>query len=374
MLVMHAATLLLLSSCSDKKSMDTAAHGTAERRSSGQGTASADAGTPGDSRDNSGSDAGGTGSLESDGASTGTSTANIDEEEGEQQALPPVPITGLYLACDFVREPTAADSSARVGCRMAEDGTGAKRDMSRHPEYTWGFKKSDVADVSLTISARADDPWHAYYDISGVYYLSRAVIDEIEVGLKRQDDSATYYQKIGSVTGKLGILLQGTWTSRCYRAGGGIYVKEKSTVSGGKETFYAEQGEDPTCNGALMVVEERTVTILKLSFDGTTFSVDRKWDSWTNTPRDPRAVTALSSRCPGLNFQQDVPTDIRSCIAETKMHLNDAYLTYNMVKLDEASNPPCVRTSWPTDSLPGTAPELRANDFADTVGSCRTGP
>jgi hypothetical protein len=146
----------------------------------------------------------------------GSATAETGRENGEA-AITPTVITGVFLACDFQPPPASGATTAKLGCRMAESDTGVKHDMNQHPEYTWGYEVPDTGiTVGVTVAASPDDPWHVYYDITNRFGSLDNIQDLLKVGLKLKEGSATYYQKVGSVTGRLGLLLNGTWLEPCH--------------------------------------------------------------------------------------------------------------------------------------------------------------
>jgi hypothetical protein len=301
-------------------------------------------------------------------ANSNTSTSNpatveTGRESGET-AVAPTLITGVFLACDFQPPPVAGATSAKLGCRIADNDTGAKHDMSQHPEFTWGY---ELVDTSLTASmtpASVDDPWHVYYDITNRLGTLNTLQDMMKVGLKLKDNSATYYQKIGDVIGKLGLLLNGTWIAPCYQQDqSGVYIKSTTNNKSDKTSVtYNEHHFGSPCTNSPQFVSETASSFLNLVYlTGVGFAADVKYTSWKFTPRDAEGLSAVQQMCPGSTFKLNVATEVSSC-----MHWNSSRVQYTTLRLDEKRQPPSLMWGIGGGANTGETPELRMTNFPAT--------
>jgi hypothetical protein len=247
-------------------------------------------------------------------------------------------ITGTFLACDFLPPPAPEATVAKLGCRIAENATGAKHDMSQHPEYAWGYEALENSiTVGVTPAASPDDPWHVYYDIISRFDTLDSAQDRLKVGLKLKEDSATYYQTVSSVTGRLGLLLNGTWTASCApQNSGGGYIKKTATFSNGNSlVFAADYSADATC-ASTQYTSESTLSLIKVIYNGAGFAVDAKYLSVKITPLDAESVATFQQKYPNLTFQKNVATEV---IASIIFPDRENRIDYTSLKLEDKLKP-----------------------------------
>jgi hypothetical protein len=299
------------------------------------------------------------GSSEVSSTQISTSAASsTTSQTSNEMAITPAMITGVFLACDFQPPPATGATTAKLGCRMADKDTAAKHDMSQYSQYTWGFETLNTGfAVNVTLATSPGDPWHVYYDISNRADTLHTVKDALKVGLKQKDDSATYYQKVGDVTGKLGLLLNGTWTSACLLESTGTYVKTTETYKDNTYTTRNEYSDNSTCNSP-NIISDVTGSFLSLIYNGMGFIADLKYISLKFMPRDAKGLATVQQMCPGTNFQLNVATEAISCTNP------DSRNYYTTLKLDDKAEP--QRLYWAVEDSQNTAltPELRATDFS----------
>jgi hypothetical protein len=298
----------------------------------------------------------------------GSATAQTGQESGEA-AVTPTMITGVFLACDFQPPPAPGATTAKLGCRIAENDTGVKHDMSQHPEYTWGYEVSDTGiTVGVTPAASPDDPWHVYYDITNRFGSLDNIQDLLKVGLKLKDGSATYYQKVDTVTGRLGLLLNGTWLEPCRPEpeGSGLYVTTTSTYSNASTvvltTIYTS---DAACATPAQYTSEYTVSLIKLIYNGTGFIADIKYVFLKMTPHNAKRLADMQQQFPKLTFQLNAATDILPAISWP----TSSDIIYSNVKLEDKVKP--QRLTWAQENgvHTGKTPELRMTDYSVNVPS-----
>jgi hypothetical protein len=313
------------------------------------------------------------GSIEQGSSSTSQSgassaAAQTGRESGET-AVEPTVITGAFLACDFQPPPAPGATTAKLGCRMADNTTGAKHDMSQYPDFTWGYEPLDTGiTATVTVATSPDDPWHAYYDITSRLGTLDAVSDMLKVGLTLKDGSATYYQTVGSVTGRLGLLLNGTWVESCSQpfGSGFYYTKMKSVISNGNTVVATvNYSTDATCASSQFTAES-TTSLIKLIYNGAGFIADVQHLSWKITPTDATGLTSMQQRCPGLNFQLNVATEAISCTKPP-----DSRIEYTNIKLENKLQQQSMTWAEGSGANTGKSPELRMTDFSQSPGSIK---
>lgn len=82
----------------------------------------------------------------------------------EERVDVPVKISGSYLVCALRKQAKAEDLNAQYGCRLNEEGTNEKVDLTAtQQQVQWG---SSSPDVRITVLA-PDNIWHAYYNLRG---------------------------------------------------------------------------------------------------------------------------------------------------------------------------------------------------------------
>jgi hypothetical protein len=292
----------------------------------------------------------------------GQATAQTGRESGET-VIEPIAITGVFLACDFQPPPVSGATTAKLGCRIAENDTGVKHDMSQHPEYTWGYEVSDTGiTVGITPAASPDDPWHVYYDITHRFGNLDNIQDLLKVGLKLKDDSATYYQRVDTVTGRLGLLLNGTWVAPCYSMyDGAIYATGTSTITNGNEFVNVIRfTSDSACATPPLYSTESVASLVNLIYNGTGFTADIKYHAMKMVPRNDQNVAAMQQQYPKLTFQLNVATDIMPAIPWPSA--ND--LVYTSVKLEDKLKPQRMTWAAASGANSGKSAELRMSDFS----------
>jgi hypothetical protein len=293
---------------------------------------------------------------------TSEATSQTGRESGETMVEPTV-ITGAFLACDFQPPPAPGATTAQLGCRMADNNTGVKHDMSQHPQYAWGYEPLETGiTATVTLATSPDDPWHVYYDIASRFGTLDRVSDLLKVGLKAKDGSATYYQTVGSVTGKLGLLLNGTWASPCsQRRAGDAYTTGKATYSNGNTVVVSfNYSSDANCTSVQMTTEI-TMALVKTIYNGTGFAIDLKYVSSKVTPRDAQSLADYRQMCPNQTFQLNVTTDITSCDPRF-----GGLMEYTSMKLNDKIQPQTYSTARSSGANTGSSPELRRTDFSSS--------
>ena len=284
---------------------------------------------------------------------TGT---NVDASlsERDESATTPTVITGTFLACDYVQNPVSTSNQVSVGCRIADQATGHKVDMSKYPSYDWGFNPlSNTVQVNM-VKADSSNPWQVLYTLTGDYNDLQNIGAQFNVGLKNTATSVAYYEKVQDLVGRLNFLMEGTWKANKCVLSKGIYYMRTDIMTQGKYTTLMDYYVKANCTGTSDWTETIVGLISKVTFDGYYFYLDNRTDEYSTLPHTSNALPILNGYgCANISYQIGFSTNVMSCV--------DNVMEYTMMRFDEAHD--WIYTALPSSSNDGNTAAKRKNNI-----------